>query len=299
MRWLAAVGVVLVAGLLFVALSLTGRGARDAVGTRRVAESDGKKIVYYDEGAGEIVVLLASWARPVSDFNELAAALHGAGFRTLGVESRGIGGSAGGGRSARPTLADLAADVAAVLVAAAVAEEQAVHVVGHAFGNRVARTFASLHPARTRSVALVAAGGRAKIPAKLTEALFVSSLSFLPWSLREKAVRGAFFARGNEVPRHWRLGWSLWGGLAQDHAARSGDGAKFWGAGGAPMLVFQAEHDTIAPPAEAGLALRDDFPDRVTLVPVADAGHALLPEQPDRIAEALVDFLQGFEGAGG
>jgi pimeloyl-ACP methyl ester carboxylesterase len=291
MRWLALSGFLLLAALVFVALSLTGRGARDATGKRRAAQSDGKKIVFYDESGGEGVVMLASWARPVSDFNEVAGALHRAGFRTLGIESRGIGGSGGGGRSARPTLEDLAGDVAAVLDAAGVAPEEPVHVVGHAFGNRVARTFATLYPARTRSVTLVAAGGRATVPARLTRALFVSSLTFLPWSRREPAVRGAFFAKGNEIPRYWRLGWSLWGGLGQDHAARSGDGASFWAAGGARMLVFQAEQDTIAPPKVAGIALREDFPDRVKLVMVPDAGHALLPEQPELIAEGIVEFL--------
>jgi pimeloyl-ACP methyl ester carboxylesterase len=294
-RVLGGIALLLAGLLVFVALSLNGRGTRRAVGEPGMAPSDGIEIAYSDAGAGPVVVLLASWARPASDFNEIAVALHRAGFRTLAVESRGIAGSGGGGPSAGVSLADLADDVRAVLDAAGVAAAVPVHVVGHAFGNQVVRTFASRHPTRTRSVVLVAAGGRSKVPAELTDALFVASLSFLPWSLREPAVRRAFFAEGNEIPRHWRLGWSLWGGLAQDGAVRGRKAEAFWGAGGVPILVFQAEHDAIAPAAAAGLALAREFPERVTLVSVPGAGHALLPEQPALIADGLVAYLRGDE----
>lgn len=136
------------------------------MGQRSIATSEGRKIVYYDAGVGDAVVLLASWARPVSDFNELAEALHGAGYRTLAVESRGIGGSGGGGPFSEPTLADLAQDVEEVIDTGGIAAEARLHVVGHAFGNRLARSFASRYPARTRSVTLVAVpdAGHALLP---------------------------------------------------------------------------------------------------------------------------------------
>ena len=230
----------LVAAVVFIGASLDGRGTREAVGERRSATSGDLEIAYYDGGAGEPVVLLASWARPVSDFNELALALQAAGYRTLAVESRGIGGSEGGGPFVEVSLGDLAADVAAVLDASALEEDTRVTVAGHAFGNQIARTFASQNPSRTAGVVLVAAGGRAKVPDELVEALFVSSLGFLPESWREPALRRAFFAEGSDIPDHWKTGWSLWGGLAQDGAVRADDAVDFWGAGGVPMLVFQA-----------------------------------------------------------
>ncbi len=274
----------------FVGLSITGRGTRPAIGSEREAASGEIPIVFYDAGEGPPVVLLASWARPVSDFNELAHELHGAGFRTLAVESRGIGGSGGGGRGHGTTLHDLGRDVAAVLDACGLHQEP-VHLVGHAFGNQVARSFAADFPERTRSVTWVAAGGRAKVPPETTRALLHASLTFMPPSHRERALRRAFFAAGNAIPDHWMTGWWLWGGLAQSEAAQRKDPEAFWGAGGAPILVLQASEDTVAPAHEAGRALQDEFPERVTLVEVPQAGHALLPEQPERIASAVISFL--------
>jgi pimeloyl-ACP methyl ester carboxylesterase len=205
----------------FVGLSVTGRGTRPALGSARDATSGDLRIVYYDAGEGPAVVLLASWARLASDFNELAHALHDAGYRTLAIESRGIGGSGGGGQGQETTLHDLARDVAAVLDASGV-QDAPVHLVGHAFGNQVARTFASDFPERARSVTLVAAGGQAKVPPKVTQALFHASLSFMPPSFRERALRFAFFAPGNEIPDYWKTGWALWGGLAQSRPRRRG-----------------------------------------------------------------------------
>lgn len=291
---LMATGVLAVC--LFVGLSLFGRGTRAAIGSPMNAWTDLRRVEYYDsspeQSSGETVVLLASLSRSVSDFNELAKALNRAGYRTLAIESHGVGGTDGGGPFERSTLHDLARDVDSVLQASAPHRGRQVHVIGHAFGNRVARTFAADHPGRARSLTLIAAGGRAPIPPEIERALVVSCLSFLPDSVQEPALRLAFFAPGNEIPRDWRRGWWFWGGMAQISAARATDSADFWSGGGvAPMLVIQAEDDAIAPPQDAGLPLQFAYPDRVTLVGVADAGHALLPEQPGAIAEAVLAFL--------
>jgi pimeloyl-ACP methyl ester carboxylesterase len=281
---------------LFVGLSLFGRGTRAAVGTPMNAWTDLHRVEYYDsdpeDASRETVVLLASLSRSVSDFNELALALNRAGYRTLAIESHGVGGTDGGGPFERSTLHDLARDIDSVLQASAPHRGGQVHVIGHAFGNRVARTFAADHPDRVRSLALIAAGGRAPIPPEIEQARVVSSLSFLPDAVQEPALRRAFFAPASEIPRDWRRGWWFWGGMAQIVAAQATDGGEFWSGGGiAPMLVVQAEDDTIAPPQDAGLPLKFAYPDRVTLVGVPHAGHALLPEQPDAIAEAVLAFL--------
>lgn len=287
----AAVAAVL--AIAWIGWSFAGRGTRpaDGVETSALAESD-HRVVYYTQGEGETVVLLASLARPASDFNELARALVRGGFRTLAVESRGIGGTDGGGPLATPTLHELGSDVLAVLRASGLPETERVHMIGHAFGNRVARTFAADHPERMLSLTLVAAGARQTIPADVQRAMLGSFWSFLPWSVREPALRLAFFAGDNEIPDYWRTGWSYWGALAQIHAARATPSTSFWDGGRAPMLVIQADDDMIAPPESSGIALRDEFPDRVTLVRVPDAGHALLPEQPALIEESALAFLR-------
>ena len=117
----------------------------------------------------------------MSDFNELVAALSDAGFRTLAVESRGIGQSAGGGPFAAGTLHELGQDVLIVLRDAGVPEDTPVDVIGHDFGNRVARILATDHPERIRSLTLIAAGGQAPVEPAVGRALVISTLSFLPW----------------------------------------------------------------------------------------------------------------------
>lgn len=280
---------------LFVALSLFGRGTRPAIGTRMEAWTDLRRVEYYDSSSGhdpgETVVLLASLARPVSDFNELAHALAQAGYRTLAIESHGIGGTDGGGPFETSTLHDLARDVDSVLQASAPHRGARVHLIGHGFGNRVARTFASDHPQRVQSLGLIAADGREPIPPEIEQARVRATLSFLPDALQEPALRLAFFADGNPIPDDWRNGWWLWGGMAQRVAERSTDSADFWSGGEAPMLVVQAEDDMLAPPQAAGLPLKFEYPERVQLVGIARAGHALLPEQPERVADAVLEFL--------
>jgi pimeloyl-ACP methyl ester carboxylesterase len=72
----------------------------------------------------------------------------------IAINMRGVGASRGPLDNA--TLHDLASDVAGVLEAL---QCSPVHILGHAFGNRIARCLAADHPAMVRGVILVAAGG--------------------------------------------------------------------------------------------------------------------------------------------
>lgn len=240
----------------------------------------------------ETVVLAASLGRPVSDFNELTTALVQAGYRTIAVESRGVLTWPGGGFS-RYELSDLAGDLRTALADAGVSPTERVHLIGHAFGNRVVRTFATLYPQQTAGLVLVAAGDKTdNMPADVARSLRLSTLSFIPWSLRGEAVSNIFFAPGAEVPEYWKRGWSSWGAIGQVRAAKASSSANFSAGGNGPMLVLQAQDDRIAPPKDAGELLKANYGPRVTLVPVSPAGHALLPEQPGAIANAVVAFLR-------
>jgi len=290
---------VALAGLsLHVWTSITGRGGRPAEGTRHIVSSDGAvpEVVYLERlperprPNAAPVVLLASFARSIADFNELTADLTSEGYRTLAVESRGIGGSGGGGPGQDLTLHDLASDVHRVLEEAGVIGR--VHLVGHAYGNRVVRTFAADHPARVASVSLIAAGGLLPIRTKETRrALEESVAAYYPLARREPALRHAFFSEKSKIPAHWVGGWWAWGGFAQYAATAATSSDDFWGAGGADLLVIQGDDDTLAPPEDAGLRLLADFPSRVELVRLPDAGHAMLPEKPVQIRDALLGFL--------
>ena len=294
---LLSILLVLAGAALYVGISITGRGGRPVAGVRGEAEAASREIVYYvrrpaDRPSNSTpVVLSASFARSVSDFNELTASLVEAGYLTIAIESRGIGGSQGGGPGHSITLHDLADDIAIVMGEVGFGPTGRAHLVGHAFGNRVVRTFARDRPQRIASLTLIAAGGLVPISAKLARAVFFSSAAFFSPARREAALRYAFFFEENEIPEDWLGGWWLWGGLAQMIATASTPSEEFWDAGTARMLVIQAQDDRLAPPEDSGLRLLASFPDRVELVMVPDAGHAFLPEQPDRIARALLDFI--------
>src|SRR5436190_9164964 len=89
-------------------------------------------------GSGTPVVLLANAGCSTGYFDDLARVLAARGLQTISVNMRGVGGSRGSLEGI--TVHDLAADVAGVLEAV---DGGPAHLVGHAFGNRVARCLAS------------------------------------------------------------------------------------------------------------------------------------------------------------
>ena len=145
-------------------------------------------------------------------------------------------------------------------------------------------------PARIETVTLIAAGGLVPIAPEIQSALVASVSSFRPLGQRESRLRTAFFSEANEIPDDWIGGWWLWGGFTQKDATAATSSDEFWDAGGADMLVLQAEDDRLAPAEDSGFRLRDAYPARVELVMVPDAGHAFLPEQPGKILEAMLAY---------
>ncbi|MBV9858627.1 MAG: alpha/beta fold hydrolase [Alphaproteobacteria bacterium] len=111
-------------------------------------------------GLGAPVVLLANAGCSIGYFDHLARALVTGGFQTIAINMRGVGGSSGSLDGA--TLHDLASDVAGVIKAIGCGP---AHLVGHAFGNRIARCLAVGQPLLVRSVTLLAAGGLIAPPA--------------------------------------------------------------------------------------------------------------------------------------
>ena len=139
---------------LLAAISLVllhDRPAEPVTGERLLITGPAGDLVYHRLGSGEAVVLLPSFARSAADFNALARALAEAGYRTLALQPRGIEGSALGGLD--PSLRDYAADIVAMLEAEGV--DRAKAVVGHAYGNRVARVFAVHFPDRVQKLVLL------------------------------------------------------------------------------------------------------------------------------------------------
>jgi pimeloyl-ACP methyl ester carboxylesterase len=230
--------------------------------------------------------MLPSLGRGGRDFDDLAQRLVDAGYRAITVDPRGIGDSAPGDPVDNLTLHDYASDVAEVVEKLGAAPAV---VLGHAFGNRVARCVAVDHPDLVRAVVLLACGGlvppSSEVPAALGRILDTTTT---PDDLRD-ALSTAFFAPGND-PDVWRGGWYPEGARVEARANSATPVEDWWDAGTAPVLVVQGLQDRFAVP-ENGRAFRDKFPDRVTLVELDGAGHALLPEVPGELAAAVIGYL--------
>jgi pimeloyl-ACP methyl ester carboxylesterase len=239
------------------------------------------------QGQGNVVVLLPSLGRGAGDFDTVAERLAGAGYRVLRPQPRGIGESRG--PLAGIDLHDCAADVAAVI------EQDSngpAFVVGHAFGNRVARMLATDRPELVRAVALVAANiGKAPSPPRMRAAIRASADPSLPDAERLEALQFAFFAPGND-PRPWLEGWHPEVLAAQRIAGDRTSREEDFAAGRAPVLYLQPDHDPLAH-AEDAEAYARQFGARVTVVVIGRASHAVIAEQPEAVSAALIAYARG------
>jgi len=236
-------------------------------------------------GRGDPIVFIPSRGRGVHDFDDLSRRLVQAGYRTILPEPRGIGGSTG--PIGDITYHDLASDVAATIKSVVAGPAT---IVGHAFGNRVARTLASDHPGLVKQLILLSAGGmvpRSPEIERMTTRFWETDLARQD---RLMALRRAFFATGNDVTA-WEDGWYFQTARAQRAADARTPLKEWWAGGSAPILVLQGTEDVAAVPQNAK-KLAAEFPDRVTVVEIPRAGHAMLPEQPEEIAAAILAYLR-------
>ncbi len=277
-----------------IALALRDRPARAATGDARMVSTGDIRIEYFvsearnSDPARGTVVLLASYARSVADFNELIAALNDAGYRSIAMHARGVGRSAPAGL--RLGYADYAGDLKRVLDAEGI--ERPLAIIGHAWGNRIARSFAHRYPERSRGLILLAAGGEVPTPPEVSASISKAVFRIFPAATRSAAIQHAFFAPRNPVPQHWLDGWYPRAGLAQAAATAAAVNDGWQDGGQAPMLILQPAADAAA--AAGGAALKQRLSGRVTLIDVPDAGHALLPEQPAQVAAAILQALENF-----
>jgi pimeloyl-ACP methyl ester carboxylesterase len=258
-------------------------GVGSAMAETRVLEKAGVVVEAIVDGQGPLVVMVASLGRPAEDFDDLARRVAEAGFTAVRLQPRGIGKSKGPMEG--QTLMDLADDVALAIEALG----GSAIVIGHAFGQRVARALGAFRPELVRGVVTLAAGGKVPIPDKARAALLACFDTKLAAEAHLENVRYGFFAPGND-PAVWRNGWHGETARMQSAATQATPLASWWSGGRAPMLVVQGLQDKIALP-DNGRSLKAEFGDRVTLVEIEGAGHALLPEQPEAVANAVLSFI--------
>jgi len=239
---------------------------------------------------GEYVVLLPSLGRGVEDFTEdfgsnLTTRLVRAGYQVALIQPRGIGKSTGDITPGVVTLQTLVSDIKQVLDTLGI---EHAHFVGHAFGNRVARSFATLHPDYVSDVTLLAAGGQKPLTPDQRNTLLAIFLT-QDDEARLPFIEKAFFAPGGDASV-WLYGWNTPAALAQGFAAENPN-VDFLAAGGKPILLIQPAEDFIAPPDDAGRLLADQLGDQVTYFELPNTGHALLPERPNTVAARLIAFF--------
>ena len=171
------------------------------------------------------------------------------------------------------------------------AEGEPALVVGHAFGNRVARLLATDRPDLVKAVALIAAKVfKDPSPHNVRAALRDSANPALPRDVRLAALKFAFFAPGND-PTPWLNGWHPEVMAAQRRASHQTPRERDHAGGGKPMLVLQPDHDPIAP-VEDAVAFQKEHGKRVSVIVVPNASHATIAEQPAFIARALIDYAR-------
>jgi pimeloyl-ACP methyl ester carboxylesterase len=272
----------LAAVVLAFAMMTQAAGA-DEKRTRELVRSADGEIDVIVEGAGPLIVLLPSRGRDSEDYDEVAQGLAQAGFRVLRPQPRGIGKSSGALQNL--TLHDYARDIASVIRHYG---GPAV-IVGHAYGNWVARMTAVDHPALVRGVVIAAAAAK-KYPPELSVAVTKSGDPSLPKEERLKYLRGTFFATGND-PTIWLEGWHPQASESQRLAGLANRQEEWWSAGTVPLLDLQADNDPFHP-IEKMNELKDELGERVTVAVVRNASHALLPEQPKAVVEAIVAWVK-------
>jgi pimeloyl-ACP methyl ester carboxylesterase len=240
----------------------------------------------FTAGDGPTIVLLPGRGLGPSSLEPLAQRLVAAGFRAVLPEPRGYGESAG--PLFGVTLRDLAADIARSIEVAGGAP---VVVVGHAYGNRVARMLVQERADLIRGVVVMAAGGKFPPTAEVVENLQRWLNKSLPENLRAAAAKAALFGPQSNPANEDLMLDGISADTSNMQAAATGP-LESWGPGGrGPMLVIQGLSDVVAPP-ENGRSLKADYPERVTLEEFAGLGHFMIRERPDLIAEAIIAFMQ-------
>ena len=159
-------------------------------------------------------------------------------------------------------------------VAFAIDQEKAgsVVVVGHAFGNFVARQLAADRPDLVKGV-VSAAASAGKVPPgsqekligpEMRKAIDGPSDMSLSEEQRLEDLKIAFFAPGHD-PKVWLGGWNEKVHHMELYAREHTPVDDYFAAGAAPILDLQAEDDPVAPRRFSGV-LKSLLGDRVTIV---------------------------------
>ena len=249
----------------------------------QIVRDENVAIETYVDGEGETFVILPSYGRDGGDdYDDITSRLVKERWQVLRPQPRGIGGSMGPMEGL--SLHDLANDVAMCI--RAVSPGPAV-ILGHAFGNILARVVTTDHPHLVRAVILASAEA-SKVPENIGKTPFIAGDLSAAEPERLAALREAFFAP-NHDPSVWLEGWYPATLKMQHEAVKETGLSESWACGDVPLLQIIAEYDPFIP-KPFWSEMEDQFGSRVTLSVVKDASHALFPEQSAAVAEVILPW---------
>src|SRR2546429_5888894 len=139
------------------------------------------------------------------------------------------------------------------------------HLVGHAFGNRVARCLAADRPSLVRSVTLLAAGGLIAPSYPLGTDFRKATEVKMNGSDCVTVLGARWLSPASDPQILAQVECSPAVFLAHLASTRGVPLEDWWGAGTAPLLVIQGLDDTAAPPGN-GHAVRQPFRERGRLI---------------------------------
>ena len=248
-----------------------------------LSTSNGVEIETYIQGDGPAFVILPSYGRDGGeDYDDIASRLVADGWKVLRPQPRGVAGSKGPMSSL--TLHDLADDVARSIRELS---SQPVVMLGHAFGNVLARVVTTDHPELVKAVVLAAAEVSV-VPKEVSRTPFIAGDPDRSEAERLDALSRAFFAPGHD-PRIWLSGWYSATLKMQRQAVEASDLNASSACGAVPLLQVVPDLDPFIP-QEHRDELKDQLGDRVTQSVIGNASHALFPEQPSAVADAVLPW---------
>ena len=272
--------------LLFLGSAYSTLSAKE---TTHTVKSDEASIEYIEEGTGETIVILPGGGLSVNYLKPLSNTLSSHGYRVIRINPRGAGKSSN--EKKEVTFKDLTEDVATVITSLNVGK---IVIVGHAYGNRIARMLTAIHPELVKGVVLLAAGGKV---APTKEAGMALKKLFDPKTTDTEYLKAMEFMVGNpkdveKAGSALKVSRAPQAGGLQFKAANTSKIDEWWAPKGKiPYLVIQGSNDQAAP-SENGELLKKDLGDRVTLVTLKDAGHLVSVTRPQEVSDAMVKFLK-------
>ena len=211
---------------------------------RRKSEFTSKgsvEIETYIDGEGPAFVILPSYGRDSGDdYDAITVQVVKAGWKVLRPQPRGVAGSKG--PMTGLTLHDLANDVALSIRSLG---DSPVVLLGHAFGNVLARMVTTDHPEIVKAVILAAAQGSA-VPEDIGKTPFIAGDTSAPEPDRLAALRKGFFAPNHDASI-WLGGWYPATLKMQRAALKAVPLSDYWACGHVPLLELIPAYDPFKP----------------------------------------------------